>query len=269
MTSADRQRVLVFLGTRPECIKLAPVVQALRDRDDAFDVRVCLTSQHREMLQQALAWFPMQVDADLDIMSPGQHLVDVHARILERSKVLFEEFAPHLVVVQGDTATALAGAMAAFMHRVPVAHVEAGLRTYDREAPWPEETNRVLIGQIAEWHFAPTEANADALRREYVGGRVCVVGNTVIDALLQVRDAIVSDHAFRDRVRTALERVGFDADAAPYVLITGHRRESFGDGMRSICEALQTLANAHPQMRFVYAVHLNPNVPRCRAFDAR
>ncbi|PID60368.1 MAG: UDP-N-acetylglucosamine 2-epimerase (non-hydrolyzing) [Gammaproteobacteria bacterium] len=256
----DRLRVQFFIGTRPECIKLSPLVAELERRHDDFEVSVCLTSQHREMLQQALEWFPIRVDHDLDVMTEGQHLVDLQARILMRSRGVIEDFRPDWVVVQGDTTTALSAAMAATWLQVPVAHVEAGLRTGNRMAPWPEELNRSLIGRMALLHLAPTEANADALRHEAVEGAIDVVGNTVIDALLDIRERLRSNEELRGETEERLQALGLALDARRLMLVTGHRRESFGEGFRQICQALKAIALGHPELHVVYAVHLNPQV---------
>ena len=256
----EKIRILVLIGTRPECIKLAPVIQALRNRATVFEVHVCLTSQHREMLEQARVWLPFEADTDLDLMASGQHLVTLQARILEGVKAVIDSFKPHYAVVQGDTTTAMAGATAACFHHVKVAHVEAGLRTFDRYAPWPEEINRLLISRLAEVHFAPTARNAEQLRKESVDGHVVTVGNTVIDALLQVRDTVKAEQDALMKIETALMEHAFDINAGPYILVTGHRRESLGEGIESICDALLEIAIQHPTMRIVYAVHLNPAV---------
>lgn len=252
--------VLIMIGTRPECIKLAPLVMALRARPDDFNVHVCLTSQHREMLKQALDWFPIDVDSDLDLMTDGQHQVQLQARILENVKPIIDQVKPDMMVVQGDTSTAMASAMAGCFHQVTVVHLEAGLRTFDRYAPWPEEINRLLISQLAEVHLAPTQKNANQLLTEKVAGTVEVVGNTVIDALLQVRDKVNSDNTIRTNIETNLAQLGFSDFDSKYILVTGHRRESFGDGMLAICDALLQLSEQHPEVNIVYAVHLNPQV---------
>lgn len=252
--------ILVMIGTRPECIKLAPLVMALSARPDEFDVRVCLTSQHKEMLQQALDWFPIKVDHDLDLMTEGQHQVLLQARILEHVKPIIDTVKPDMMIVQGDTSTAMASAMAGCFHQVTVVHLEAGLRTFDRYAPWPEEINRLLISQLAEVHLAPTQKNADQLNKEKVAGTVAIVGNTVIDALLQVRDKVTTDDALKLSIEKGLMAAGFDDFNTPFILVTGHRRESFGAGMLAICDALLQLSEQHPDINIVYAVHLNPQV---------
>ena len=254
------KRVLVMIGTRPECIKLAPLVMALRERPSDFSVHVCLTSQHREMLKQALDWFPIYVDHDLDLMTDGQHQVQLQARILENVKPVIDQVKPDLMIVQGDTSTAMASAMAGCFHQVTVVHLEAGLRTFNRYAPWPEEINRLLISQLAEVHLAPTQKNADQLNKEAVAGVVEVVGNTVIDALLLVREQVNSNSDTRQAIESSLSKDGFDDFSQPFILVTGHRRESFGEGMLAICDALLELSEQHPGVNIVYAVHLNPQV---------
>lgn len=257
----ERKRLLMVFGTRPEAIKMAPLYHALR-ADDAFELKLCVTAQHRQMMDQVLGLFDIVPDIDLSIMKPGQDLFDVTSAILLGLRDQFAQWRPDLVLVHGDTSTTLAGAMAAFYADIPVAHVEAGLRTHDMRAPFPEEFNRQVVSKIAAINFAPTDEAARNLREERVDeGRIVVTGNTVIDALLQTLD----------RMKASSERLGaIDAllDAAlqfpwrerPFVLVTGHRRENFGTGFEEICRALVELAGRHPTVEFVYPVHLNPNV---------
>jgi len=246
------RRLLFVFGTRPETIKLVSVIRAAR-ADARFDVRVCVTGQHRQMLDTFLSLFDVRPDVDLDVMVPGQTLNAVCARILDRLDAVLAAERPDAVVVQGDTTTAMAGAVAAFHRQVPVAHVEAGLRTWDLSAPYPEELNRQVVGRIARWHLAPTAWAAGNLRREGVAAeRIAVTGQTGIDTLLYA-------------VRELLP--GFDVAARfPYLderrllLITGHRRESFGDGFEQLCLAIRDAIERHADLRAVYPVHLNPNV---------
>jgi UDP-N-acetylglucosamine 2-epimerase (non-hydrolysing) len=245
--------VAVVFGTRPEAVKLAPVVAALR-ADGRLRVRVCVTAQHRQMLDQVLAAFRLTPDADLDVMRPGQTLAALTARAVAAVDEFLDRDRPDLVLVQGDTTTVLAATLAAFYRRVPVGHVEAGLRTGDLAAPFPEEANRVLTTRLAALHFAPTPTAADNLLREGVpADRVHVTGNTVIDALLAtVRDVTADPPAIP----------GLPAGVADgrFVLVTGHRRENFGDGFEAIGRAIAALADRFPDVGFVYPVHLNPNV---------
>lgn len=254
MVTASAKRVLVVCGTRPEAIKLAPVVKALRARPAVFDVSLCVTGQHREMLEPILRFFELAPDFDLALMKPGQTLYDVTASALLKLKPVLDETRPDVVVVQGDTTTALAGALAAFYEKRKVAHVEAGLRTGDRYSPFPEEMNRVLVSRLADFHFAPTEGARRHLEHENVRSGVFVTGNTVTDALLEAHRLVVERHAAqfaRDYAFLGDRRL---------VLITGHRRESFGAPFESICRAIKTLAERFDDLELLYPVHLNPNV---------
>lgn len=248
----SRKRMLVVCGTRPEGIKLAPVVAALQ-ADPRFQVQLCVTGQHREMLAPILEFFGLTPDFDLKLMQPGQTLASLTSAALTALMPVLEQANPDCVIVQGDTTTAFAGALAAFYGKRKVAHVEAGLRTHDRHSPWPEEMNRVLVGHLAEFHFAPTSLAAKHLLREGIAKEVHVVGNTVIDALLSARDRVGADQAIAGRF-------SFLTPGRTLVLITGHRRESFGPPFERICEAIRALAERHPDTEFVYPVHLNPNV---------
>lgn len=250
-----RTKVLLVFGTRPEAIKMAPVIQALQ-RDPAIDTRVCVTAQHREMLDQVLALFRITPDYDLDLMKPGQGLFEITAGVLTGLKDVLSEAAPDLVLVHGDTTTTMAASLAAFYHRIPVGHVEAGLRTGDLYSPWPEELNRRTAGIIAQLHFAPTEQSRRNLLAEGTADdAILVTGNTVIDALLDVVARLETDEA----ASSAYDRAfGLDRSKR-MILVTGHRRESFGDGFERICDALAQLA-ARSDVQIVYPVHLNPNV---------
>jgi len=250
-------KVLTVFGTRPEAIKMAPLVHALA-KDPYFDARVCVTAQHREMLDQVLHLFSIVPDYDLNIMKPGQGLTEITCRILEGVKPVLEEFQPDVVLVHGDTTTTVATSLAAFYQHIPVGHVEAGLRTGDLSSPWPEEANRTLTGHLALYHFAPTEnSRANLLRENVADKRIFVTGNTVIDALITVRDNILADVALQHELAS---RYPFLRDDKKLILVTGHRRESFGQGFEHICEAVAEIARANEDVQIVYPVHLNPNV---------
>jgi UDP-N-acetylglucosamine 2-epimerase len=250
-------RVLCAFGTRPEAIKMAPVVLNLAS-DPRFDVKLCVTGQHREMLDQVLNLFGLVPDFDLHIMKPGQDLIDVTAAILKGMRSVFSDATPDMVLVHGDTATTLAVSLACYYHKVPVGHVEAGLRTGDIYSPWPEEANRKLTGALAELHFAPTETSAQNLINESVNAdRVFVTGNTVIDALLLVVLQIENDVALRQQLAMSFPMIKRDRRV---ILVTGHRRESFGDGFERICSGLAAVGARYPDVDIVYPMHLNPNV---------
>ena len=243
----NRKKICVIFGTRPEAIKLCPVVLALK-ADPAFDCRVCVTGQHKEMLQQVLDVFGVVPDVDLALMRPNQTLGGLTSRAIAAIDEYLAQEKPDIVMVQGDTTTVLAGALAAFYHHIPVAHVEAGLRTGNMESPWPEEANRVLTTRLAKWHFCPTENNRQNLLKEGVpADDVYVTGNTVIDALLLAREKIKQSNNLK-------------SNNSRMVLITGHRRENFGEGFEHICNAIRKLATEFPEVDFIYPVHLNPNV---------
>lgn len=249
-------KILTVFGTRPEAIKLAPVVLALAAHP-GFESRVCVTAQHRSMLDQVLALFGIQPDFDLDLMTPNQTLAGLTARVVEGVGRVLEEYHPDYVIVQGDTTTTFVAGLAAFYHKVRVVHVEAGLRTGDIFAPWPEEMNRRLTGQLAHLHFPPTESSANNLRREgFPETHIVVTGNTVIDALLDVVERIRSDPAQRQAFD---QRFDFLDPDRRLILVTGHRRENFGSGFENICYALRRLAERE-DVQIVYPVHLNPNV---------
>lgn len=250
-------KVLTVFGTRPEAIKMAPLVHALA-KDPHFEAKVCVTAQHREMLDQVLKLFSIVPEYDLNIMQPGQGLTEITCRILEGLKPVLESFKPDVVLVHGDTTTTMAASLAAFYQRIPVGHVEAGLRTGDLSSPWPEEGNRTLTGHLATYHFAPTETSRQNLLRENIAdNRIAVTGNTVIDALFLVRDRVLSDEVLRNELT---QRYPFLANGKKMILVTGHRRESFGRGFEQICHALAEIAANNPDVQIVYPVHLNPNV---------
>jgi UDP-N-acetylglucosamine 2-epimerase (non-hydrolysing) len=255
------KHILIFIGTRPEAIKLAPLVAALRARPTDFKTTVCASSQHQQMLEQALRWFDLQPNENLQVMHEGPQLSNSVAAVLRGAGEVIERLRPDVTVIQGDTTTALAGALAAFYAGTTIAHVEAGLRSGNRHAPWPEEINRVLISKLANLHFAPTAKNAAILKNENASGEVHVVGNTVLDALLLIRRRLREDVAMRTVVKSELTAAGYTpTDERHFVLVTGHRRESFGEGLQNICRALVQLATMHPHIDLVYAVHLNPQV---------
>ncbi|MGL5007244.1 MAG: non-hydrolyzing UDP-N-acetylglucosamine 2-epimerase [Plesiomonas sp.] len=250
-------KVLTVFGTRPEAIKMAPLVHALAEHP-AFEAKVCVTAQHREMLDQVLKLFDITPDFDLNIMRPGQGLTEITCRILEGLKPVLNEFQPDVVLVHGDTTTTMAASLAAFYHQIPVGHVEAGLRTGNLYSPWPEEGNRKLTGHLAHYHFAPTETSHQNLRQEHIPEpQIFVTGNTVIDALFWVRDKLLNDSALLHSVES---RYPFLREDTKMILVTGHRRESFGGGFERICTALAHIARQHPDAQIVYPMHLNPNV---------
>lgn len=255
-------RVLLVFGTRPEAIKMAPLVKAL-EADSYFETKVAVTAQHREMLDQVLSLFEILPDYDLNLMKSGQDLYDITANVLLRLRDVLSEFKPNLVLVHGDTATTFAATLAAFYQKIPVGHVEAGLRTGNLLSPWPEEANRVLTSRLAEWHFCPTKRNKKALLDERISNsQIAITGNTVIDALQIVVEKIANSPTLKSQINSDLSSAGLDPDVLQYkyVLITGHRRENFGDGFENICTALNKLALTNPNIHFIYPVHLNPNV---------
>lgn len=261
-------KVLTVFGTRPEAIKMAPLALGLAS-DPRFEARVCVTAQHREMLDQVTSLFGITPEHDLDVMRPGQDLYGVTTAILSGLKPVLEEFAPDIVLVHGDTATTLSTTLAAYYGRIPVGHIEAGLRTGNLYSPWPEEGNRRVTGALAALHFAPTETSKAALLREGIAPEtIHVTGNTVIDALLQVVDRIQQDKALSAELDARFE---FLDPARRVVLVTGHRRESFGGGFERICTALAEIADRFPDVDIVYPMHLNPNVrePVQRILKAR
>lgn len=261
------KKVMLVFGTRPEAIKMAPLIRELQQDTMAFQTQVCVTGQHREMLDQVLRLFGIVPDYDLNIMKQGQDLYDVTARVLTGMRDVLREARPDIVLVHGDTTTSTAAALAAFYQQIPVGHIEAGLRTHNPYSPWPEEMNRQLTGRIATYHFAPTPLSRQNLLREGVReDAIFVTGNTVIDALYLVVEKIKNDPALQQDLSAALERAGYPANRPDngrrLVLITGHRRENFGEGFLHICRAIQTLSGKYPETDFIYPMHLNPNVRR-------
>lgn len=252
-----KTKVLTIFGTRPEAIKMAPLVHALAD-DVRFEAKVCVTAQHREMLDQVMALFKITPEYDLNLMEAGQTLPEVTSRIILGLTPVLKEFKPDVVLVHGDTATTFAATLAAYYEQIAVGHVEAGLRTGDIYSPWPEEGNRKLTGALTKFHFAPTATSKQNLLNEnYDNGAIYVTGNTVIDALLLVKSQIENDHELN---QSLTKRFPFLDGNKKLILVTGHRRESFGGGFERICEALVTTAKDHPQCQIIYPVHLNPNV---------
>lgn len=253
----EKRKILTVFGTRPEAIKMAPLALQLAE-DARFEASVCVTAQHREMLDQVLALFELEPQYDLDLMRPGQDLTDVTTSILQGMKNILDDFQPDMVLVHGDTATTFATTLAAYYRQIPVGHVEAGLRTGNLYSPWPEEANRKLTGALATCHFAPTETSRNNLLAEGIDeGNVHVTGNTVIDALLEVVRKLDTSPKLAPAQR---QRFPFLEDDKRLVLVTGHRRESFGGGFERICQALAETAKAHLDVQIVYPVHLNPNV---------
>lgn len=261
------KKIMLVFGTRPEAIKMAPLVKEFQKFPDKFRPIVCVTGQHREMLDQVLQIFDITPDYDLNIMRQGQDLYDVTARVLEGMRDVLDEVKPDVVLVHGDTTTSMAAALAAFYRQIPVGHVEAGLRTYNIYSPWPEEINRQITGRIATYHFAPTQLSRKNLIRENVNGQdITVTGNTVIDALYMVVNNISSNPDLAEALNQTLYNSGYDVNrllnGKKMVLITGHRRENFGEGFLSICRAIKSLAERYSDVDFIYPMHLNPNVRR-------
>lgn len=259
------KKVMLVFGTRPEAIKMAPLVKEFQARANEFDTIVCVTGQHREMLKQVLELFDIKPDYDLEIMKEGQDLYDVTTRVLLGMREVLKKTKPDVVLVHGDTTTSTAAALAAFYQQIPVGHVEAGLRTHNIYSPWPEEMNRQLTGRMATYHFAPTELSRDNLLAEGIAtDRIFITGNTVIDALQQVVTRVKGNADLRNEVSRKLLQFGYDVNRLEagrrLVLITGHRRENFGEGFLNICRAIQTLSKRFPEVDFVYPMHLNPNV---------
>ena len=257
--------VMLVFGTRPEAIKMAPLVKEFQKHSDTFKTIVCVTGQHRQMLDQVLQLFEITPDYDLNIMKQGQDLYDVTARVLTGMRDVLKEAQPDVVLVHGDTTTSTAAALAAFYMQIPVGHVEAGLRTHNIYSPWPEEMNRQITGRIATYNFAPTPLSKANLLREAVAEEsITVTGNTVIDALYWVVNKIKEDKALNSELQSLLAQAGYDvnrlADSKKLVLITGHRRENFGDGFINMCTAIKDLTQKYPDVDFVYPMHLNPNV---------
>ena len=261
------KKVMLIFGTRPEAIKMAPLVKSFQGHPDLFKTEVCVTGQHREMLDQVLRIFSITPDFDLNIMITGQDLYDVSSRVLLGLRDIFKTSKPDLVLVHGDTSTSTMAALAAFYQQIPVGHIEAGLRTHNIYSPWPEEMNRQITGRIASYHYAPTSGSKHNLLCENIREEdIVTTGNTVIDALQWVVNKIRSDEALSQSLANDILEAGYDVsrlnNGKKMVLITGHRRENFGSGFISICEAIKTLGNKYPDVDFIYPMHLNPNVRR-------
>ena len=255
------KKVLIVFGTRPEAIKMAPLVKEFQKDIENFETRVCVTAQHREMLDQVLSLFQIIPDYDLNIMKPGQDLYDVTSNILLKIKPVLEGFNPDVVLVHGDTATTFATILAAYYQKIKIGHVEAGLRTGNLYSPWPEEGNRRLTSVLTDYHFSPTETSKQNLLNEGVNkSKIIVTGNTVIDALWFVVKRIKSDESLRLKIENKIFQSGFHGLNSKFILVTGHRRENFGQGFVNICEALKVLAINNPDINILYPVHLNPNV---------
>jgi UDP-N-acetylglucosamine 2-epimerase (non-hydrolysing) len=257
------KKILIVFGTRPEAIKMAPLVKEFQKNQDHFEAKVCVTAQHRVMLDQVLDLFKIIPDYDLNIMKPGQDLYDVTSNILLKIKPVLEGFNPDVVLVHGDTATTFATSLAAYYQKIKIGHVEAGLRTGDLYSPWPEEGNRRLVGVLTDYHFSPTNTSKNNLLNEGVSeSSVFVTGNTVIDALQLVVNRIKNDESLRLKIENTIFQSGFQELSSKFILVTGHRRENFGQGFLNICEALKVLAKNNPDINILYPVHLNPNVRR-------
>lgn len=259
------KKIMLVFGTRPEAIKMAPLVKEFKKYPEDFEVEVCVTAQHRQMLDQVLSLFEIKPDYDLDIMKQGQDLYDVTTRVLLGMRDVLRISKPDVILVHGDTTTSTVAALAAFYNQIPVGHVEAGLRTHNIYSPWPEEMNRQLTGRIATYHFAPTELSRKNLLKENVkDDAITITGNTVIDALYWVVEKIKITPSLQRDLSNILNEAGYDTsrlgEGRKLVLITGHRRENFGEGFISICKAIKTLTEKFPEVDFVYPMHLNPNV---------
>ena len=258
------KKVMLVFGTRPEAIKMCPLVKEFQKYPEEFETIVCVTGQHREMLDQVLRIFDVKPDYDLNIMKQGQDLYDVTARVLTGMRDVFKEVKPDVVLVHGDTTTSTAAALAAFYQQIPVGHVEAGLRTHNIYSPWPEEMNRQITGRIATYNFSPTPLSEKNLQEEKAHGKIFVTGNTVIDALHMVVGKLKADKSLADEQINVLKTAGYDvtrlSNGKKLVLITGHRRENFGEGFISMVTAMKDLSEKYPDVDFVYPMHLNPNV---------
>lgn len=261
--SKKMKKILLVFGTRPEAIKMAPLVKLLQADTKHFETKVCVTAQHRQMLDQVLEVFDIIPDYDLNIMAPGQDLYDITSKVLLGLRDVLKAFVPDVVLVHGDTTTSMAAGLAAFYQQIKVGHVEAGLRTYDMLSPWPEEMNRQVTDRLCHYYFAPTHQSEENLLRENIeASRIFVTGNSVIDALLLAVDLIAHTPGKQEALHEELKEKGYTVTHREYILVTGHRRENFGDGFLHICKAIREIAATHPTMDIVYPVHLNPNVQK-------
>lgn len=257
------KKILLVFGTRPEAIKMAPLVKEFQKDTEHFETKVCVTAQHRQMLDQVLEVFGITPDYDLNIMAPNQDLYDITSKVLLRLRDVLKDFAPDVVLVHGDTTTSMAASLAAFYRQIAVAHVEAGLRTYDMLSPWPEEMNRQVTDRICTYYFAPTGQSRQNLLRENIEEKkIFVTGNTVIDALLMAVDIIATKTGMEEQIHKEIQEKGYTVGERDYILVTGHRRENFGEGFLHICKAIRELASQYPDIDIVYPVHLNPNVQK-------
>lgn len=257
------KKILLVFGTCPEAIKMAPLVKALQKDTEHFETRVCVTAQHRQMLDQVLEVFGITPEYDLNIMAPNQDLYDITAKVLLGLREVLKDFRPDTVLVHGDTTTSMAASLAAFYMQIPVGHVEAGLRTYNMLSPWPEEMNRQVTDRICTYYFAPTEQSKVNLLQENIDAKkIFITGNTVIDALLMAVDIISTTAGVKEKMAKELQEKGYTVGDREYILVTGHRRENFGDGFLHICKAIKELAALHPEMDRAHPVHLNPNVQK-------
>lgn len=257
------QKILIVFGTRPEAIKMAPLVKEFRKYPLKFEVKVCVTAQHRQMLDQVLNIFDIVPEYDLNIMAPNQDLYDITSKVLLGLKEIMKEFKPDLVLVHGDTTTSMAAALAAFYQKIKVGHVEAGLRTNNLKSPWPEEMNRQVTDRICDYYFAPTHLSKQNLIDEKIDdGKIFITGNTVIDALLMAVKMIKTEESLENQNINIIKEKGYSFNGNKYILVTGHRRENFGEGFLHICKALKEIALQNPALDIVYPVHLNPNVQK-------
>lgn len=257
------KKILVVFGTRPEAVKMAPIIHEIRNNSNDFELKICVTGQHREMLDQFLSIFNIQPDIDLNIMKRDQDLFDITSNILIEMKTVLEKYKPDIMLVQGDTTTTLAASLAAFYKNIAIGHIEAGLRTYDLQSPWPEEMNRQLTDRISQYYFVPTRRNKENLIKENIDeDKIIITGNTVVDALFIVLEKINKSKELQNKLKNIIRKVGytFSTNGKRILLVTGHRRENFGDGFFNICNALKEIAIKNEEIDIVYPVHLNPNV---------